>query len=478
VIVELHEDFRPVRDLTGACGALSFTHSVSGSLSASATFYFPIREWGGGPPVRPGSWLVIRDATTRKAHWWGYVRNVSSGRSVGGKTPHGVATVPVQVSADSFTALLTDARMLLAPALKLSVPGAVYQFESWGPAMKAWMGAMKASDPGELLATVFRELAKQSLPDSLGGEAIGDAVGVAWSRAHAPLALKGRWYDVPGVAMQAFGNVIPSGTIWSAIQGTFGADPTMVELFPGVYDGKPTTRLGAALGVRARLIYRMAPLHPSRGVSGPGAVASGLFQIPPSPGDFTPILADDVLNWSVSWSDSKRQNGWWAETYLQPKSQMGIYGLLGTPIIQSADARRHGLRLYDARWPFFPSSDGEAPKATIISAIDALIEYAAHVTQDGHLRGDGSLSLRPNPSLRPGVWATVDLGAGVPWTCYLTAVSHSAQVDEDSGLRVDTTRADYTRGFFGTVEPATPVREPGAGGPADVDLDLSVLGVA
>ncbi len=473
--IELHSHDERPRDVTSGCGALSYSHTTSGG-GAQATLYIPLHLWGAtsirGLPVRVGQWLVIRDKQTNAAHWWGRVTEVTTGREVAANsTPHGVRTVAVSITAQTWMQMLSAARMILAPALRgANVPGAVYQFKSWAPAMKAWMQALKSNEPGELLAKVFSVLAKQPLPDSLGGETLGDAVPVVWTEKEAPDALQRRFLPVPGYALQAFGNVLPSGTVWGMIQGTFGADPQLVELYPGVYPGKPTTALEKALGVCTPLVYRMAPLHPNLGVLGQGTAAANLFQKVPK-GSMRQLAQSDVLDWRVSWSDSERKNGFYAETYLQPQSQMGAYGILGSPIIDTLDAELHGLRFFEASWPFFPSTaeDG-ADTGGILAGIDAVVEYAAHVLQDSHLKGRGSLSLRPDAFLRPGDWVSADVGAEDPWSCYINSVSHSVNVNPDSGLRTDTTSAEYVMGFFGRTGEPTPLRPNDPRGGVDVDF--------
>jgi hypothetical protein len=465
----------PVWDVTSLAGDVSYTHTTRGG-QAQLTLYIPIREWGGQPPVIPGTWLVIRDdSDTRDAHWWGRVVNVSSGREVAAEDSlHGVTTVAVNVTAQTWEHMLSSARVILAAGMRgVRVPGAVFQFDTWGDGLTAWMAKLNSNrtNPGELLREMFKELARQTLPISLGSEPLGDAVPVVWTAEQAPAALQRRFVPVPGWAIQATGNMMPSGTVWSMLQGTFSADPQLVELFPGTYGGLPSTALEEVLGVRVPLVYRMVPLHPDQAVFGTGAIESGLFGEKPE-GWAYHFKASEVLNWSVSWSDDDRQNGFFAETFLQPQSQMGAYGILGTPIIQSEDAHRHGLRFYEASWPFFPSASEEGGGGVDIrSRIDAIVEYAAHGLQDGHLKGSGQLSVKANPHLRPGQWVTAEVSDGDEvWSCYLTSVTHSVRVNPRTKVRTDTTTANYTQGIFGQVGKATPQREPGTYDAADLDL--------
>lgn len=471
MIVELHEHNSVPRILTDSVGSLSYTHSVKGSVSASLTLYLPLAEWGGEIPVKPGAWLVIRDLLTMSAHWWGYVTGVSTGRSVArGATPHGVDTIPVQVSAASFVDLLAQAQIILAPAIATRIPGAVYQFTSWEPVMKKWMESMKLATPGLLLAQVFLAMAQQPLPLSLGGGTLGQGVPVAHTALLAPLALAGRFDAVPGQSIQAFKNVLPRGTIWSMIQGTFGADPALVELFHGTYPsgssqhggGVPLTPLEIALNCTTRLIYRMAPLHPTLGCTGAGALATGTFVLPPTDVPI-PLAESDVLDWSVSWSDGARKNGYWTDVF-QLGSQMGAYGILAQPLFEGQpffDAGNHGLRMHEVSWPFWPTSPKDVP---IQMNLQAIIDYAAHVLQQGHLMGRGSLTIRPNAKFRPGQWVVADVGARkagipvpVPWSCYVEEVTHSVQVDPNTGVRTDSTTLSYSYGFFGLTRPPTPL---------------------
>jgi len=484
---EIHT-YDGVEDITGWVGSLSYTNSTTGG-TAQATLHIPLQSWGRmgrKVPVLPGAWLVVRDAGTHQTHWWGRIDAVSTGREVAaGSAPHGVTTTPVSISAQTYEQMLGNARVILAPGMRgADVPGAVYQFKSWAPRMKAWMQAFDTNQPGELLAKVFRVLAQQPLPRSLGGETLGEAVPVAWNEDLAPPALVDRFIPVPGLAIQAFGNMLPRGTIWSMIQGTFGADPQLVELFPGNYPflggagagasvGGASTALEEVLGVRVPLVYRMAPLHVDKAVWGEGVVVAGLFGKTPS-GFAQHLDQSDVENWTVRWSDSDRKNGFYAETYLQPQSQMGAYGLLGTPIIDAEDAERHGLRFFEASWPFFPSAGEEAAGQSLQASIDAVVEYAAHALQNSHLKGVGSLTLRPNPFLRPGGWVTVDVGADERWSCYLNSVTYHASVAAE-GLLTTGTSAEYIQGIFGTTGEATMQRMDTVAGAADVDFTKGVV---
>lgn len=463
VKVERHRHGEADVDLTPYVGDLVYTNSVTTQGQASVLLRWPFRQWptSGIPPVLPGDWIVVRDeGDNGRALWVGRVEDVGGGRGAGFSDgpAHQIQSRPLQVTAITFQGLLAKARVLLAPGMKYTIPGALYQFRSWGPAFTAWMQALEVESPGALFSRVFREMARQKLPQSLGGQALGDALPLVWDDFTAPELLKPRMIRVPGVSLQAFGNVIPSGTVWSMLEGCFGADQEIVELFTGPYAGEPRTAFEQALGCHYPLVYRMAPLHPTLPPTGPGCLATGRFQ-EGGGADFPYFFTlDDVLDWGFRLSEAHRFNGYSTHTMLQPASQLGAYGILGTPIIQPLEAENHGLRLREAPWPFFPVAEDKSRRGDFIDEINALNEYAAHALQDGHLKMSGALQLRPDLRLRPGVWALAEIGADLPFSCYLQSVTHRVTVQKDTGTVTQRTSVGYVRGQVGVSKSPTPPR--------------------
>ena len=504
--IELHRHFDDPLNLTQFVGAVTWSLDVRGGGGAAVTLRLPIRAWA-RVGLKTGHLIVIRHTTTQEGVWWGYIDEIRSGRSVGvSGPPHESATLPVELSCSQFTGLLSAARVLLAPGMQVDIPGAIYKFKSWGPAFKAWSAALSTRNPGELMAKAFAALAKQRLPDSMGGEALGDAIPVAWAEADVPPELAGRHIEVPGFALNSFANIFPNGTIWGMIQNTFRAEPLLVEMFHmtcPISARSQQTALETFLDRSSRIVYRMAPLHPSLPVTGPGAVASNLFQESPAvsslrpskevPDDTITVTGrrartewtfgiTDVMNWSISWSDDDRRNGFHTTTPIQPESQMGTYGVIGTPIVDAGDAVTHGLRFFEASWPFFPTTDDDErsrEEGNMVRAIDALSEYSAHCLQDGHLRARGTVSLRPNINLRPGVWATIRVYPGLSLTCYIQEVSQSIQVGAEQGRITHHTQIMYTQGSLDEFTDAygpTPERYyQTEGGDGDIDLFKSTI---
>ena len=483
IALELHRHGQPEpTDLLPYAGDVAYTNAVTGVSTCSITLRWPFAQWPtpGVPPVIPGDWVVVRDAESGEAAWFGRVDRVSGGRTVGQTSgpAHEIKTSPTIVSATSFQTMLRKSRQLLAPGMKIRVPGGIYQFRSWGPVLTAWMSAFRAETPGDLLSQAFTEMAKQRLPDSLGGETLGDAIVVAWDRDLAPPILKGRMTEVPGLALQAFANIVPSGNLWSMIEGAFGADAALTEFYSAPYSGKPETALEKALGCQYPLVYRMAPKHPSLPPTGPGVATTGRFQ-EGAGYDFPYVFSDnDVLDWNFALSDDDRVNGFSTHALLQPRSQLGVYGIVGTPIVQPADAENHGLRFREASWPFFPSSDDEVVggRKTLASEIDSLNEYSAHVLQDGHLKMSGALKVRPRRSLKPGVWALADLKGPLLFSCYITGVTHRINAQAETGVITERTSITFVRGEFGVFKKPTPIRPiPSDSGAVD-SIDLGALG--
>lgn len=466
--VDLHRFDMPPLDITEMTGAVTWSHNTTGSSGAAITLRVPMRLWGNTVPFAVGSWVTIRARKTREVAWWGRVVTVSSGLTVGiSGPPHEVATQGVDLVCESFLGILSRAQIVLAPGVNFTAEG-LYSLKSWFPAMKGWMGSMRSKKPGELLETIFRALATIRLPGSLGGEPLGEAVPVAWQAASSPLRLRGRHIDVEGFSLQAFKNAIPRGTVWGMISGTFQLDPGLLELFPGVYPGEARTGLEKVLGAQARLIYRMAPLHPTRACSGPNSRQTGLFQDVPT-NKVSVFRSQDVYDMSLTWNDNDRVNCFHLQTPISNGSQMPRYGLIGEPIVDIEDAARHGLRLFEPSWPFFP----RAENATMLQYVDALIEYSAHIHNGRANLATGNIALRPRPGLRPGVWAAVELRAGTVLYCYVRSVSHSAQVDPESGRSTEHTNIQFTHGSFEADRPPTPKTSLVGGSVIDLEIAVS-----
>jgi len=451
ITVEAHDHEAPApRDLTPWVQALRFSFDVSQQGGgASFTFRIPFAQLFNVLPREPGWWIVIRDEAKR-ALWWGRVSDVSTGRTTGGGgSPEAVVSIPVSVRAESFVSLVNNSQIVLAAAgAILPFDGAIYNFDLWSKNLNAWLSVFKFKKPGGLLALLWKQLARAVLPPSLGGGFIGDQIHVAWSLLDAPSTRADVLIEVPGVAINAVGSAItPRGSVWSMLSGAFSADPSVVELFPSLERAAiPETPISLALGgVHPVLNYRIKPLLVEP-LATPGAAAAGVAG-PPSV--LSALAIDGVIDFTASWSDSARANGFFAQSAVRPGSQMAAFGLFGVPDFDYLDLANHGLRLFDLDWPFYPPDLEGAAKTALSTKIDGLIDLAKAIKGDGQRYAKGSITMRYSPDLRAGVWYMPDIGAAPQfWRCYATSVSHSVTVSPDGGIKSKRTTIQYEKGHL------------------------------
>jgi hypothetical protein len=261
-------------------------------------------------------------------------------------------------------------------------------------------------------------------------------------------------------------------------------------------NGEPrqTTKLGRALGAQPVLMYRVKPLV-LRAIN--QASADGLReelerrdptvrssewrklyahdtyaeivaeetgkttsygQEPVSPHDLVMSgwywwTREEVTEFRVSFSDSDRINAVYCKSWATPGTQLELYGAHGVPVIDTLDAQRHGLRLYDGEWPFFEAG-GAGDLGTRISALSDLFWSLLSNTDTQHFFGTGSIGGEFRPWLRAGHWCAAGLPrGGVPaeqdsglegadgggLTGYIESVTHELHVDPSGKVSRDTT---------------------------------------
>lgn len=457
-----------------------------------------------------GFWLVVKTANsqgTLSAVAWGRVVSVAPRMSVDDASGH-IQSESVSVTCESWLEVMAQSRILLVASDNAwGKDGFVYKLGSWGPALRALCQSMQERAPGVVFEQLWRILVKVLVPDTLVGAGLvfGEQVPLVHDNdtadVYTPLRAP-QHKDVPGYAINAFGNVLPEATIWQWLEATFGVDPRMVELFPSLEfpsslslrgqsgaqaaNAVPQyTALGQALGAQPVIIYRLKPMlqagltqdnvaralaardgTPATQVGMPAAQALGVFQDPvdEAPGaavDWYDFPASEVKGLpAIEWSDAERCNSIYVRTPLQPGSQVDLYGVLGTPIVNERDIERHGLRHYEVSWPFLPATiPDDAPQATetLQRQIDALIELAWTFVGQSETFASGVVQTVYKPWVKGGMWARVELrvpGArpGRVLTCYVKRVVHRVSRGGTPDDIKASTELHFSRGVLRSVE--------------------------
>lgn len=511
-----NDNIDQVVDVTRFVQSVSWMNAIKAPWeSITVNMRIPLRHWNDvipGPRMtdgkrtwrqpRPGFWVVVKEG--QQAVAWGRASRIASGAAVGGGAQAHIQTMPIQVQCTSWLDVVQKSRIFLSPGMKSGIDGFIYKFDTWGPHMVKLLESFSTKYPGELFDHLWAHLVRVWLPSTFGTDRdglpflMGDQIPLVFddisTSIYAP-ARAGQHLDVVGFAMNSAGSAIPHGTLWDLFTSSFGADPNIVELFPSLEE-MPSTAINTkgifkSLGVQPVLIYRLKPflLEPiSRSTSQrvnpaaqiTNAEALGLFQKPIkresgiNPGTYV-FSAADILRWSVAWSDDDRINATYVQTAVQPKTAIGMHGIFGTPQLWDDDIQQHGLRMYDADWPFFPTSTSESKHANLIRQLEALNEFAWIVVSSGQEFASGEVTTHYRPRLRAGNWAVLHfpppegdrhegtVGDLDRWPfqtfhVYIESVSHSVDVDPVSGVVRRRTHFSYVRGSADVVgEPLRPV---------------------
>ncbi len=285
---------------------------------------------------------------------------------------------------------------------------------------------------------------------------------VVWDPATAALRTPSRVANhtpVPGWSLNGFAGGSPRGSIWAFLSATFGADPNLVEMFPSLEPAVPGVPVSTVVpglgGATPVLVYRMKPLVE---LPGPKGIASGLFPLINAVPSLTQTIeASDLVSISTTYDDTERINGWFVHSPYKPRSQMKVFDGWGQPIFDSPSANVHGLRYYEANWPFYPG--GGAGEGKLNLAMSAIAEYGNRISVDGHKRPSGRLQLKYKPALRAGHWYRVNFldGRGLPGFYLVYAQSTSCSITvQPNGVQVGRSSVAFIRAKGQLDPPAAP----------------------
>jgi len=243
VFVELHPGPRvnapsgPI-DITDFCRSVSWGEGVESWVPITLDMSMERFRYSSEITPHPGDWIIVKTAQDGPAKAIGRVPGHSASMHSGGPGNARVLRMS-SIVAESWLSFLGRVSVYMGEGLTRT-QGTLLSLEAWNPILSS-IGASLATDVGEGLAKLVKELVIVNMPKSLGSALMADAINVVHNSATAEAFTDGtRIYDpVPGPtvsALNSLGN--PSGaTVLGMLQGTFGADPGMIEFFPTLETG-------------------------------------------------------------------------------------------------------------------------------------------------------------------------------------------------------------------------------------------------
>lgn len=439
-------------DLTRYLTSLTLTRSISAPYASAELVLatdahrpppYLTTTTTGAPSL--DAWAVISDDEGRALHI-GPLVNISESIMRGGE---GTLSRTLRLSIAS--PLHTLERATIALSAKSVNAAGVYDLKAWGPRLRALIKAPFSSNQiGAVLARTYDTLAATyRLPLTLANGATLDAIPVIYSETRAQRYAPERAADlrsVHGLAVNSISTAAnPQGSPWGLLSSSFDVEPNMIELF---YSLEPHTRgpVSRALGgATPCLIYRLKPFIEGR-VSSNAAASIDAINEETRQAARTPhrIPAAQVISYQAQTSDADRINGVYLDSPFTASQGVETFGLTISPSIDSDDTRRAGLRLYKARWPFFP------PKArgqSIASHLAYVQDIAAAIIGQAHRYSRASLSTAYRPDLRAGLWISAEL-PHARLIGYLESVSHNVDIEPQSGALMRRSNLTLTRCFY------------------------------
>jgi hypothetical protein len=400
VHVEVHRQWdgrnpertQPPSTLTPYVASMTWSETVAppwGGLELT------LRPTATGPnPPSQGDWVVIRSAPNAPAMALYHVTHASDGQAA--KEDGTIAEEPVHIVGEPWLQVMARVHTYTV-ANTHTDDSRVGTFVLPMERARFMEAASKALSEG--LGAGLEALVQVAgyflLPPSLGGKfsatskaivayategLLGKSLAVVWNpdaaaetcadgRAERAGVPARRAEYIPGFGMpdfQALGGAQGVSCL-DLIQGTFSADPNMVEMFPSLEDsprgdgGPPDKGPAKALGRTPCLIYRVRPWRGDHLVTyarklGYGqAIDAGLFD-----DDITWDLSraqvvpeNDVFRIGRSVDINEYYNAFTVSLPMAPGSE--IQYLLGAqlPVFRARNVALFGARLYEVNWPFF-----------------------------------------------------------------------------------------------------------------------------
>lgn len=251
----------------------AYVHSTAGGSNFNVTAKDYLAQHFNS--VRVGDWAVVRRSGAT-AVAFGHVDTVSGGVQV--KSGAVVATKPLRVGCSSWFNFLGKSRLYVPLGFSDTV-GTSMSVSDWSLAAAAVFTEYATGSIGVALARLHKLIGRVRLPESLGGEFLGDAIPIVHDSETQARWAPQRVIDPVNVANGIMGGLnfaFQDSSIQELYYGSFVPDPRLIEMFPSLEvapeqadssqgwagtgpEYLPLPALARILGVTPVLIYRLRP---------------------------------------------------------------------------------------------------------------------------------------------------------------------------------------------------------------------------
>lgn len=417
-------------------------------------------------PASPGVWLKVRDYATGRTHAIARIGQRPLNLGAGSR---GTIGNRVSLRASGMFSFIRSLPVEMVPALREDL-GGIMSFGGAGAKRlyALFQRLVSGPDPSMLVGPdgLFACIAPVQIPNTLvdGVSTVADFFRVAWgpgdAGAAAPLRVMSR---VPLSETAALAHIFPQGTALDVALSIFQREPRLIEMFPSIEGSTNNPREAGYADARPAIVHRIAPW-----------VTDKLSEMVVDEGGATEVKIDPVWDeptWrleralklapnqgfrlSTTRSDDARINVVTVNWSVAGGSPARWLLPAGLPIGDKQDADRHGARLLELNWDLpagvrraRASSRGVADESAIVRTIRTVGWLGWHFYGLGHVFETGTIDTRfLGPLARPGEIVSADYGGKVPFTAYMTSVTHSAE-RRDRGVMTARTSIEFDRGLW------------------------------
>lgn len=429
-----------------------------------------VQEPGKNRPIqlRLGSWLkLIDDAGICRA--FGRIPNRQIQYLA---SEDGALESTSSLSTESWLEFLNAYEAQVFPELRGDIGTLMgVEGERWEAYTQLYLSMLNDPSPAKIQGSndSFRSFlnvfAPFKLPPTLfpGNATLDDVVRVAFDKAsgakHAPTRTMD---DVPISPLGEIASLQPQGKVADLLFSVYQPEPRLIEFFPSLENGVPV------------LIHRFAPWR--TGPLGKMVIDSGGNPVPLRGGRWDrvtwkldgklAIQQGQAYSISAAQQDTNRINAVSLNWSVGGASAGRINMQLGFPIYDRFDVDRHGVRVMEVNWnplqfdqrtrtrPGFQTSGLSGGGGNTINQIFRGIGLMAwqfygngNVFESGNLETDFLGDDIVAGKARCGEPFSLDYGAPVPFTGYITAIEHSISID-DNAVTEATSTISFTRGLW------------------------------
>jgi len=379
-------------------------------------------------------WLEIYDDSERV--FLGLISRVKTGLKVGNKGER--VSQGVELTVLSWVSLLFRA-FKLTERLELKQHAGLFGYDAWSRLFEVVFSTGSQVDVAQGFADAWTALAQFQTPS---GEWLYDFPVVFDLESMETVAIENRSFTrVVGASLSQV-QAVPSGSMWAMLTQTFQPTPELIELFPAWADGMPF------------IVYRMKPLPPldDARINEPSDYFENEDLLEVDDNNLkTQIRAHTadqyqqikrILSYSISY-ESQRNNFIEVSSSYLGVSQLA--GLNSAPMAQVHDIQRYGVSALDITYPLLRTDKNS--NTTIQADLEELTRYASALYSEAHAFAVGTIETMYQPNLLIGEWAQwydYTEGEGNILTGYITAISHSLNID-DRGAQMLRTQISVER---------------------------------